>query len=83
MDDLTFEEQILLEVDEKGYIVDYNLPKEKSETLIKMRDSGILSSIKSLGIKFINEDYFFTYPDNRFNLKIKKECFGIESLVKS
>lgn len=80
---MTLEEEILWEVDEKGYIVDYNISPEKSKVLLEMRDKGILSSIKSLGIKFINEDYFFTYPDNRFNLKIKKEGFGIESLVKS
>lgn len=68
---MTLEEEILWEVDEKGYIVDYNISPEKSKVLLEMRDKGILSSIKSLGIKFINEDYFFTFSDNRFNLKVK------------
>lgn len=76
------EEEIFRVINEKGYILDNNLSEETRNKLIELRDNGILTDLNKLGIKFINESYFFTYADNRFNLKVKNEGYGISSIIK-
>lgn len=66
-------ERIINQIEEHGYF--WYEPKiwskELDEELTNLTQSGVITTIDKLGIKFINESYCFTYADNRFKLQVK------------
>lgn len=73
---MSIQDTILQEINEYGYFL--LKPKkfqEFGETIDQMVADGIIESIRSAGIKFINEDYFFILKGNPAEIFVKNEAF--------
>lgn len=64
------------EINERGFYChsSRDWSEEKDKELAEIRNS--LASFKELNISFINEDYFYTWKDNRFKIRIEKDKYG-------
>lgn len=67
---------LLNQIKTKGWICDYNLHPSDEEELLNLVHMGRIESLKSAGIEFMNEEYFFILkgnPDNVHSFQ-KDQC---------
>lgn len=69
-------EGLLDQIRAKGWICDNNLHPEDEIELRKLEFEGVIESLRSAGIEFMNEDYFFILKGNPDNVHVfqKDRC---------
>ena len=69
--------EILTEIDIKGFIWD----RDGDDEIIKLYLEGVICSVGDLGIRFMNQDYCFTYTDNRYHVRVFHETPNLSYIV--
>ena len=78
--------EIYKEIDEHGYFVLLPEKWEKfMDRLLKLKKDGVLITCAQIDSTrgYMNDEYYFTYADNRFNLCIKREDRYLEYVAKN